>query len=213
MTAVNALRKLGRAPGTGAGRLRVGVGPAQVLEEDLRVGVALVAQQQPAAGAGAGGRGALDVGAAADAAVEDPLGGQVGQRLAQRLSVDVEPLGQRPLARQLAGQLARRDRRPQLLAEPLKLVARLRRPPLRGPRARGSNGAVGGVVRRIHTDLGWLENSPLPSLAVRPAHQTHKSPDPLPSFNGVTAAYQTYIAGKGGSPSIFVSACFQVFVN
>src|ERR1700722_7720362 len=69
---------------------------------------------------------AFNISSTPDAAVEHALGSQIGQRLAQRFGVDMKALGQSPLARQLADQLARRDSLTNLLPQPLKLITEAR---------------------------------------------------------------------------------------
>ena len=152
-----------------------------------------------------GGARALDVRPAADAAVQHALGGEVGQRLAERLGVDVEPLGQRPLAGQLARQLARRDGRAQLLAQPLELVAHLGGATLgaRGRRLRWCSGdsmpdldvrteTTDGIRRHIHN------SGRVPFLPQRPRDR----PD-----DATLRVTRTIFGGKGGSPSRFIYLC------
>ena len=74
------------------------------------VGAVGVGDDEPATAAGVRDGGLpLDVGAAADAAVEQAFGGEVGQSLAEGLGVDVEAVRERALAGELALELARGD--------------------------------------------------------------------------------------------------------
>ena len=143
---------------------------AEVLE-NRRAGLVGVADDQPALAVhrcvvGRDGRagGVLDVRAAADAAVEHALGGEVGQRLAERLGVDVEPLGQLPLAGQLAAQLAAGDGGAELLAQALELVAEL---PLPIAWRRLCAAGIGCVFHRVLPPLTGSAIDPVGALNAR----------------------------------------------
>jgi hypothetical protein len=105
-------------------RLGVGVGGEELLD-DRGVKLVGVADQQPALRRRRGGRGrrAAHERATADAALKQPFGGEVGQRLAQRLGIHVEATRQRAFPGKLAGQFAALDCGAELFAQPLELVA------------------------------------------------------------------------------------------